>query len=983
MVTNEQALRHAAPAAKVLAEPRLARVLTMLLFGLVLTNSLEMLARGSNRCEGAEVVAQWNFSRGDDRNFDLQPDDWQRTTSKDYPHYLKLEIVPYNPWLDEGMRKTDGWVLSGWRRIRNQLRFLPSLPPSISDITVDRYLRGELNGGAIKTTSPSFEVADQYSYLLSAKLKTEGLVHNRFWVELVYYDAMGAVVSAHPTPLQTGTKPWTEVRIGPIPASRRAVNARVIVHLEPGQESDFRGACGVDDIVVTRLPRIRLTSDVDNGLYSPDAQPEVRCLVSGLEDRAGGIKFVVQDETGQILQEQLVALEAVDAQEIERSGLGATIEEGFGGVAVWQMPRLSPGFYRVSASLTDDSSHQYSIDHTIAVLNTVPTPAGPFGWSLTSDEGKRLPLRTLPEWLSQCRVQWVKYPCWFPPEAQRETDEVARLMSRLEDRQIQTVGVICRPPEAVAKNLGTKTTDPIAVQLRDAASWQPLLEPVMTRLSNGVKWWQLGDEFDFSFLGRSQLKQTVEDIRTDLQGYGQPINIILNWPWVDDVPPLSEWSWHAVCLSDTVPPTAAEINAYLRDQSEQNTFVPPARGTNQESATRMVSEAVEFAGDGLAEGRKLTPKSETTNAIGAAKPGPRPWLIVDPLPADEYPRDDRIRDLILRMIAVRQQNLPAAFISNPFNPKLAILRPDGTPDEMLLPWRTAAALIGGMQPVGVLELPNGSPNFVLANDKEACLVLWSNVPQSEQFYFGPKAKQIDAYGREIPLETISERGLRLQKVQVLPVPTFITNIDRTVALWALSVTLDRQRIDSLLGRVQELKVEFNNPEGQSQSGAMLIQAPESWNVDRYPQPFNVDSLSVRTLPLSVALGNDATVGRNEVTIRFRLDGERPREFEVIRFVDVGPEDVRVVVATRLLPDGRLVVRQEITNESETVQQFDCYVYAPNRLRQRETTRVAPQATEIREFYWPAGKELLGKMMQLRAEQITGARTLNFRFPATP
>ena len=79
----------------------------------------------------------------------------------------------------------------------------------------------------------------------------------------------------------------------------------------------------------------------------------------------------------------------------------------------------------------------------------------------------------------------------------------------------------------------------------------------------------------------------------------------------------------------------------------------------------------------------------------------RTWLLVDPVPASKYDRNSRIRDLVLRMATVRGHRVQAAFVSDPRDPESGLLRDNGRPGELLMPWRTTSRLIGN--PTGELR----------------------------------------------------------------------------------------------------------------------------------------------------------------------------------------------------------------------------------------------------------------------------------------
>lgn len=981
-----------------------------------------------------ETVVQWKFSRDDDRNFDNNPDGWKRTYGRMFPRYLKLDIVPHDVSIDEMLRRLDAEILDGWLTVRPYtqkipagslwirtkpgilqtaqmvLIHLPSLPPSISDWLSNRYLRGEVNGGAIASTSPSYPVDLDYSYRLQARIKTEGLVHNQAWVQLSFLDEDGAVIESLPSRKLRGDNPWMRIDVGPAAPPRKAKLLQISVHFEPDSRADLSGRAGFDDLIVTRFPRIRIETDSPLALYAETASPKVKCIVSGISAEGETIAFKVLNDKGEIVRESTVPLVEgglLSATGATRSGdanRGPTSSNNeddldgnrdIGGVAEWEIPQLGPGFYRIQANLAGAQESSFAVEQTIALVSDLPNRGGPFGWSITGPDRTKIPLSELPDWLQQCRVQWLKYSCWIGPKDLKSADDLAWLAGRLQDRDIKMVGVLDNPPASVLADLSSAADDPVAILFRDAEVWQPVLEPVMTRLSSGIHWWQLGNDRDYSFLGRPQLAQAIEEIRKGLQGFGQPIEIALNWPWLERIPDRDEWSWHTVVLGERTPFTGQEIDAYFEQAGDslaaESDVAANAESNNLETDSNTADDST-IAVDEVEKNSEtfrnasFRPaefvKEITADTQASELMVQRPWIILEPLPKSKYSRSDRIQDLVTRMLAVRRQKIPAAFVSQPFNPELGFLRQDGSPDEMLLPWRTSAALLANMYPVGSLELPNETENVLLANADTAIMVIWSDRVNEETLYLGEDAKQIDAFGREIPIEQVVSRGFNVQKFQVTSEPSFIVNMDRTAALWRLGVRLDRERIDSLLGREQIVNLIYQNPAAQGLNGNIRVEAPEPWNVSSAPRLIAAEPFRERQEPLSIILRADATIGREMIAIDFELEGDRKRQFTVWRPLEVGPEDIKLDVSTRLLPDGRLVVRQEITNTASTVRQFDCYVFAPGRRRQRRSTIVEVGQTTVQEFVWDDGQELLGKDLLLSAEQQGGDRTLNFRFKAT-
>ena len=94
------------------------------------------------------------------------------------------------------------------------------------------------------------------------------------------------------------------------------------------------------------------------------------------------------------------------------------------------------------------------------------------------------------------------------------------------------------------------------------------------------------------------------------------------------------------------------------------------------------------------------------------------------------------------------------------------------------------------------------------------------------------------------------------------------------------------------------------------------------------------------------------------------------------------DDVTLEVTSRLNEQGELVVEQKLINKTDDPVSFRCSLFIPDR--QRMITQVVDQGrgADVQTYRLPRGSELIGKTVWLRADELTGRRTLNDRFQAT-
>ncbi len=894
------------------------------------------------------VVANYRFERPEDANFDGFPDRWTRHRDAQHPPYLPIKIAPHSPqWLDQ-TQTLDRAVLGPWELARKSLQALPPLPPASSDWLVNHYLRMELDGGAARMQSPPVAVATSYRYQLSGRTLTERLRHHSAHGELVFLDAAGNDLSVHAGPRISGTAGWQSWQsdlVSPPPgATHLAVRLRLApTHRE--REQDIQGAAGFDDLRVVQVPRIRLETDQRFALYQPGQQPVIRMHVAGLPSGETSARFVLLDSDGGEIAGTTRRFEPAAAP----STLGqSTASQQVAGerVAQWQLPPLPPGFYVVRSGVIEADQEWLRAEATLAVLAELPLQAieSPFGWTLPHGVASH-PVRSLPDWLQWSGVRVIKYPLWLDPDDRQAVDDAAWLTERLKDSEIRCIGLLADPPPAIAAVLNERDRrQPVAANwFREPGVWRPLLEPIMTRLTIRVPLWQLGHDGDQSFIGRPQLPEVIRDIQRGLQGYGQPIGVAISWPWLDPLPPQLSAVVAAVNHWTDQPPTAGELHSRLPriDQSSAAAAIAGKQPLKQES-----------------------------------------WLSIDPLDQRDYDRDSRITDLMQRMGVVRSAAITGAFVSNPSDPHQGLFRPDWRPDELYLPWRTAACLLGDVVCVGSITAEPAANNLVFANDQRTLMMLWSDRPQTLELFLGPEIRQIDAWGRITVPAQVERNGLPHHRIELGRTPVFLTDLDPLIVKLRMTSGLASGRLDSLLGRRQTISLRVHNPSLQPLSGSIRLNAPPDWLVESPPQSIHLDAGHSGEVSFHVVLRNSVQIGPAPLQFQFALRSEPAGSFIMQRTITVGPAGLELETETKREHD-RLLVRLTLHNHSEHDRHFDCLLFPPEQRQYQRRQVSIPAGTAVRrEFVWEDGESLVGQSMLLRAVEQGGGHILNQSIPVT-
>lgn len=876
-----------------------------------------------------------DFELSTDRDYDGWPDGWYRHRSPALPDYLMVHIVRETPV--------------------SEAAACPDRPAA-----TNHALQIELDGGGAMISSPLVPVSGQYSLLATCRLRTLGLVHDAAWLELELLDAQGRSLKTYASSPVGGSAAWHTVRIGPINAvPAEASQAQMHLRVGPrGELADLTGQVWLDDVRLLRLPRMRLSANHPAASYPRAEGIELRCEVSGIQVRDPQVLFELFDREGQRLAQTRVSLTRIPAGKRGADAAGET-----GGHAVWRPPIEDYGYYVVRAALHADDRQEALLDRTQSLVVLRPLPAvreSEFGWSLPREAP--IPLGPLAALLGQAGLGWAKVPVWCEPEDTATADRIAWFAEQLSLLGIALVGVLDEPPPALRSQFREPGRLAAASVFAEPELWQPAVGPIMTRLSLKVRWWQLGDDQDLSFVGYPQVENKVAEIKRHLEQYGQQIHVGINWHWLH-APPRPKAGglpWSYLCYSAEPPLTAEEIATYLAQA------VPAAPG-----------DAAASTGGSAAGSAAARARSGRLRLRLATGEGPRPWLLLAPLPREGYSRSTRVQDLVLRMLAAKMHGAAGIIVPQPFDDEAGLMQADGSPGELLLPWRTTATLVGGSEYLGALQLPGGTIGHVFARDGRAVLAVWSDQPTTEYVFCGDEAEQIDVWGRGRRLELSQRDGRPLQALPIEPLPTFVTGLSEAAARWQAVVDFENPRLTSVTGREQIVYLRLVNTFPQAVNGELRIDAPRSLGLESRPMRFKIAQGETLRLPLVVTLAPDANSGAQPVRLDFEVAGHH---FSVHRTLLVGLDDVRVEAASRL-KDGTLLVEQHLTNLSARPLSFQCVLFAPGRRREtRQVFLPAHDRTTI-VFALPQGEELLGQKLWLRAEEIRGSRVLNYTLAA--
>lgn len=845
-----------------------------------------------------------------------------------------------------------------WQSRQLQTNYIPETVPTalaqVLDQTVlDTCLEINMDGGAAELVGPRFPMENRYSYTLSAEMSCDQLDGHGAWIELHLLNAAGEMLQILRTDTVAGTQAWqkhdTEIAS---PPGTELKWGQIHLKVEPHNSAVLAGTARFDSINIYRMPRLSLHTSLKYHIAEPGQEFDVSCEAMGIREDAARVHFILQDHLGHTLREQAAQLQVTDsagvpssvsdeaelAEAVKSEGSGTpstpyyvstgTVHRCVDGRSSWHLNIDEPGLYRLRVNLAAGSGDAQQRELLLGVMHpTQSRTSGPFGWSLPQF-GPHLNIDEVPDLVSRFGAGWIKIPVWFDPADTLTAEKLVALIERLQAQGTQVVGKLDQPPPRLREAFGDNQDYLYAVNIfRDPKDWEPALEPVLTRIGMKLPWFQIGDDGDHSFVGKSELAETVAALRQRMQTYSQELKLALNWTWLDPAPTAAPAPWNAIHYTTLPQNTAAELEQYIAHAPREGQL----------------------------------------------------WVSIDPLAGKQYALLDRVRDLTQRMLAIKRSTVTGAFVSNPFRPELRLFTAEKTIGEMLIPWHELVNNLGDAAYVGAIELPGHSTNHVLANGEKGLMLIWNDRPTSEQLYLGDVTHATDLFGGEVVLEQVqSERGTPEIKIPVDPWPIIVHGVNLDLIHFHQQFALQVDSLDSSNLNGQSIPVSITNTLPQSATGKVTVISPSLLSGDRSESPLQLSNALTQKKSLPLFIRNDASAGEHRLRFDFDLMSNKPYQFSIYRTTTLGSGEIELTWDAIRRPPDQLDLRVEIRNNTEQAVAFDCKLFPPGRPYVRFRINDSKPGVTVQEL-----RLLLNEVPDdidawLRCEQIGTGHVLNYR-----
>lgn len=893
----------------------------------------------------AEKIISWNFRKQDDSNLDRKPDGWKRRRDREHPAYIQMAIVAKNAekdYIAKSAQLTLARALHSYKTGRWNPNYLPEVTPAVIADFMDRYvldncLEVKMNGGNAEFVTPKFPMEPRFAYSLRGIISTLELDGHDAFVELNLLDSNEQTIKVISTEAIHGTTEWTPVDTEIVATKGSDLTwGRLHIQVRKRHSPFFKGIARFDGLELYRLPQLTLSVPHAHHVASPGAEFDVTCTALGIRQTEASVDMQLLDCVGNLLRRENLPL-----QRTRKSRPSATPpvpkpssryvskkDSSFDGEARWRLKFDRPGLYRVRVHLGNEFNDLRQREILIAIMNEhEPIQAGPFGWSLPAFHSNFEPI-DVPQMVELFGAGWIKMPIWFDPHDLDTADKLVHVADRLQLLGVKILGRIDNPPQSQRQMLFEKNDDPYATTIfRNQAVWEPLLEPVLTRMGMKITWFQLAADDDMSLLGSPDPNQLVADIRSRLRAFSQELKLSVPWQWSGRSRIQPKSAWNSIHFRSSPQLTSAELESYLENSG---------------------SDEVQS------------------------------WVSIDPLERKTYSLVDRVRDLTERMIVIKKAKVKAAFVANPFDNQKGILTPELQINEMSLPWHTMVSHIGNATYIGSIQLPNGSENHIFERNGEGTMVVWNQTETYEQLFLGDQLSAIDIWGREAEVKVIStaERGAE-QGITTTEWPLVVTGIDVEVVKFRQKFQMEISSLASTLAGGQKIPFKIENTLSKAAIGKIVLHSDSLLSGGRAELPIQLAIQHEHRRSIPIIARSDASAGVHQLQFDLDFVAGKPYKFSVFREINLGLGEIEFLWDSSRITDDKLELRVELINHTTSSADFDCKLFLPGQPYERLTILNAKPGSTLRQISLPVSASTTGEIW-IRCEQIGTGRILNYR-----
>lgn len=690
---------------------------------------------------------------------------------------------------------------------------------------------------------------------------------------------------------------------------------------------DIRGSAWFDDVTVSQVPKVTLTTDRPGNIYRRGDSPIFSVLVNDRFTDDLAAQLVIRNPMRQVVFQRSGALDMRDAETIGPGAKRMSLA----------LPDLPPGWY--SAALVMTSMGQYvgeqSLDFVLLADSAPPVvPDQRFGVIATElpfDGWSELP-DILP-YLSAGRVKLAVWSAGGDIEL-RDADAFDHLLERLQERGITPTACLIDLPPSIAEQL--KSTSWLKILSSPKEHWRPQLAQLIARHANHLQRWQLGADNTDAFVIQPAMREVYSKIYDEFAALVDRPDLAMPWPaWYELEGKLPA----TVALS--VPPSVlpSQLPLYMQDLQQ-------SRG----------------------------------GVTGASSAGPQLSLSLQLLDRDTYGRDKQIVDFAQRLTYALAAGADRIDLPLPFT-----VRREGDsvvkqPQEMLIIQRTLITALGGAEFKGKVPIADGVEAFLFSANGRGTLVLWNSDSAAGvkelPLNLADQSMHLDLWGNASPLLQAGGKDGNLVRVEIGEFPVLLTGVDASAARLRASVALDRPLLESSF-QPHTRRLRFTNPYPQAIGGSFKLRGPAGWTITPPTYTFTLNPGETFDREVTLEFPYNSFAGTKSIIANFEVQADTNVRFSVPISLKLGLSDVGL--QTMALRDGdSVIVQQMITNYGDKPIDYSAFAIVPGRARQeRLVTGLGAGRTTIKRYRFP---EVPADANELRVrsgvKELVGTRILN-------
>ncbi len=792
-------------------------------------------------------------------------------------------------------------------------------------------------------------------YLVSVRVRTQGLEHARARVVATLLDQQGAPIedSRVASRLVRTEGDWEQVAIEVEGLDPRAAYMQIELELlQPEQQphddrlefrvwpQDYSGAAWFDNLIVAQLPRLEITTAEPGNIVVSDTPPELSVLIRDLTGEDIRADLRIYDVHDHLVQRQTIS---DGSRRVEREIL--PVLPGFG----WYRALLE---VKVDGRLVGVRL----LDYIWAPPGEREAPSGMFGIEIPLTNPKLL--SAAPALIRGAGVDRAMLRVWDTTTSMSDMQEGSATFDLIESllrSGEQLRFELARLPKPLANTLAVDPQQVLPAFHDPNGAWGQWGTTMLDRFGQRVRTWTFGDQPSEEPAGK--LLGQLEDARASLSGFVPGPTVSIAWP-----------------IDRPLPAALAIPGVQL--QIEDNFAVAP-----------------DAIGDLVAQWNAVRRTSDGTDA-----PPPRLGLTLSPLdrPAERNGAQtwtalgSMARKAISFWWAARSSDASASDFSLDLRDAWWIApgkRGQVMPAPELIVWRTLATHLGGRDAIESLDLIPGvkmlviSPSTSGANSEPHAtdqprggLVLWLDEPTLSPVVLSmplglSPVRVYDVLGNESVVDPIARGniGVPTHDIAITRSPIIVEGVNTQLVRFLGSLRLTPDTLESSSG-MHEHQIEIRNPWDVPISGRVFIVEPggytgdaedidRSWEIVPRVLPFNLSPGESRSLPVELGYSLGEIAGKKDLVFDVELDADRNYPtMRVRREIELGLPSVQMTLTARRNDAGITVVSADVLNTLDVDQYFEVIAIAPGEARiRRSINALAPGQHAERQFAFTRAK----------------------------